>query len=124
MDVEKVTHQREVDKAPGKGLLLAVSLSCLHEVAAPPCYQHRSWEPVRRPAGSASSLVVNWGDSGIATNSSDTGPPRKRSGSSSSPLDMQLISYRKCGNFRGQNIFVLVQGYENKFRENFCTTNN
>ena len=27
--------------------------------------------------------------------------------------------YRKSGNFRSQNIFVVVEGYENKFHENF-----
>ena len=56
MDVAKV------DKAPGKGLLITISLSYLHGVAAPPCHQHRSWEPVRRLAGSAgvtpSSLLI------------------------------------------------------------------
>ena len=42
------------------------------------CYQHRSWEPVRRPTVSASSWFVNWGDSiiHVTTISSDTGPPR------------------------------------------------
>ena len=49
---------KEIDKAPGKGLLLEVPLSCLCRVAAPPCYQHRSWEPVRCPAGSASSRLA------------------------------------------------------------------
>ena len=39
MDVEKVTHQGEVDKAPGKGLVL---LSYLCSVAAPLCYQDGS----------------------------------------------------------------------------------
>ena len=34
------------------------------------------------------------------------------------------IMYRKSGNFRCQIIFVVSQGYENKFRENFWTTNN
>ena len=33
-------------------------------------------------------------------------------------------AYRKSGNFRRQNIFVVAQGYENKYREIFCTTNN
>ena len=88
----KITHQGEIDKAPGKGHFLGVPLPCVREVAAPPCYQHRSWEPVRRPEGSVSRRVVNWDhDFVIATNSSDTGPSRMRSRSSSSPLDMQLI---------------------------------
>ena len=34
-----------------------------------------------------------------------------------------LFLYRTFGNFRCQNTFVVVQGYENKSRENFCTTN-
>ena len=37
-------------------------------------------------------------------------------------LAMKL--YRKSGNFCCQNIFVVTQGYKNKFREIFCTTNN
>ena len=45
-------------QGPCKGLLSEAPLSCLCWVAALPCYQHRSWEPVRRPAGSVSSGVV------------------------------------------------------------------
>ena len=32
--------------------------------------------------------------------------------------------YRKSRNFRCQNIFVVVEGYKNKFHKNFCTTKN
>ena len=39
-------------------------------------------------------------------------------------ISVYLGNYRKFGNFRCQNIFVVAQDYENKFSENFYTTNN
>ena len=41
-----------------------------------------------------------------------------------SPSLRDVKDYRKSRNFCCQSIFVVVQGYENKFRKDFCTTNN
>ena len=35
-----------------------------------------------------------------------------------------LDFYHKSVNFRCQNIFLVAQGYKNKYREIVCTTNN
>ena len=65
MAVAKVTHQQEADS----------QFRCpVFTGPAPPCYQHCSWEPVRRPAGSVRSRVVDWGDYVITTISSDINP--------------------------------------------------
>ena len=60
MDVVKVTHQPEADKAPGKGFLPTVPLLCHCRVAAHPCCQHRSWEPAWRPAWKTKQTNAKW----------------------------------------------------------------
>ena len=78
-------------KALGKGLLSAVPLSCFHEVAAPPCYQHRSWEPVDAlKVLRAVGLLIGVTPSSLLIRR--TSLPRMWSRLSLSPLGMQLIS--------------------------------
>ena len=59
MDVAKVTHQREIDKAPGKVLLPTVPLSCLRwwQLSRATSIVHGSWHDLQQVLQAAGLLI-------------------------------------------------------------------